>query len=530
MSKVKSLQTNNQERQGDITYALIYCRVSSDRQATEGHGLEAQELRCREYAQRKGYKVEKVFKDSASGGGLYTSRPEQVAIIEHIDKFPYRKFILVIDDISRFARDAQGHMQLRSILRAKGVSIGCPNFNFEESLEGEVVENVMAVFSEYHRKGNKRQVVQKQKARLEAGYYPFGHKKGYDIVKDPIHGKIAVPNAEGMAIKEGLERYANRSLIRKVDLCQFLVEKGVWKKLAPNSQITQITSILQDSFYAGYIEYPEWEVSIRKGHHQAIISSDLLGLNRKRLQKENGGKRIRNDISPDFKLRGLLVCDDCKEHLTAGWSTSGTKKEYPYYICHEKSCPSYGVSLPRKEVEEGFGALLKKHQLKDGVEKIIGAVFGEVWKEEVKSYDDREKLSRLKKVELEERAQKMTDSIMTTNSKELRFIYEKQLEAVAKEIQSLDQRERIELDMSVPYRTALTKATGLLKTPYLAWESLKGLEQQQLFFFIFEEKLAYSKKTGYRTDKIPYVARLFNEFVTTNSCDVEMPRIELGCT
>ncbi|MEI6092951.1 MAG: recombinase family protein, partial [bacterium] len=36
---------------------VIYCRVSSERQVTEGHGLEGQEKRCRDYAEHKGYKV-----------------------------------------------------------------------------------------------------------------------------------------------------------------------------------------------------------------------------------------------------------------------------------------------------------------------------------------------------------------------------------------------------------------------------------------------------------------------------------------
>ncbi len=37
--------------------AVIYCRVSSPKQVKEGHGLQSQETRCREYAKHKGYKV-----------------------------------------------------------------------------------------------------------------------------------------------------------------------------------------------------------------------------------------------------------------------------------------------------------------------------------------------------------------------------------------------------------------------------------------------------------------------------------------
>ncbi|MEP0046243.1 MAG: recombinase family protein, partial [Roseobacter sp.] len=49
--------------------AVIYCRVSSVKQRTSGAGLDSQEHRCRQYAEAKGYEVEMVFPDDASGGG-----------------------------------------------------------------------------------------------------------------------------------------------------------------------------------------------------------------------------------------------------------------------------------------------------------------------------------------------------------------------------------------------------------------------------------------------------------------------------
>ena len=53
----------------EISEAVIYCRVSSDKQIRQGHGLETQEKRCREYAAGRGYKVVEVFHDGAISGG-----------------------------------------------------------------------------------------------------------------------------------------------------------------------------------------------------------------------------------------------------------------------------------------------------------------------------------------------------------------------------------------------------------------------------------------------------------------------------
>ena len=67
------------------TRALIYCRVSTTRQKTEGAGLVSQEHRCRQYAEMKGYTVEAVFPDDASGGGDFMKRPGMCAMLAYLD-------------------------------------------------------------------------------------------------------------------------------------------------------------------------------------------------------------------------------------------------------------------------------------------------------------------------------------------------------------------------------------------------------------------------------------------------------------
>ena len=49
--------------------AIIYCRVSSDRQVKEGHGNDGQENSCRRFADSRSYQVVKVFKDGEHRGG-----------------------------------------------------------------------------------------------------------------------------------------------------------------------------------------------------------------------------------------------------------------------------------------------------------------------------------------------------------------------------------------------------------------------------------------------------------------------------
>ncbi|MCK5374324.1 MAG: recombinase family protein, partial [Alphaproteobacteria bacterium] len=65
--------------------AIIYCRVSSPKQVTEGHGLESQETRCREYAKHKGYKVLDVFHEEGITGKLM-DRPKMQEMLSFLKK------------------------------------------------------------------------------------------------------------------------------------------------------------------------------------------------------------------------------------------------------------------------------------------------------------------------------------------------------------------------------------------------------------------------------------------------------------
>ncbi len=95
-----------------IQKAVIYCRVSSKKQSTDGAGLESQEHRCREYAESKGYHVEAMFPDDTSGGGDFMTRPGMVALLSFLDAKPDENYVVIFDDLKRYARDTEFHLKL----------------------------------------------------------------------------------------------------------------------------------------------------------------------------------------------------------------------------------------------------------------------------------------------------------------------------------------------------------------------------------------------------------------------------------
>jgi DNA invertase Pin-like site-specific DNA recombinase len=297
---------------------LVYARVSSKRQELEGSGLESQQKRCVNDLTSIGVPHGKTFPDTFTGHGDFMQRPAMRALITYIDANPHKKFLVIFDDLSRFARDVEFHIKLRATFRSRDVILRCLNYNFDDTPEGKYAELIMAGGAELFRMQNQRQVIQKMKSCLERGYLPFARKRGYDRVKDPVMGKTHVPNKDGKLMKFALEGFATGRFRRKVDVARYLHEHGFWNpsKRPADKFVDDVTEMLSDVFHAGYIEYPEWGVTRRKGIHKGIITLDTFELNQKRLLKEETKARIRIDISPDFPLRGLVNCPECGQKLT----------------------------------------------------------------------------------------------------------------------------------------------------------------------------------------------------------------------
>jgi DNA invertase Pin-like site-specific DNA recombinase len=119
--------------------ALVYARVSSVSQDPN-----SQDYRCKQRAEEKGYPFEKAFLDKFTGGGDFWKRPAMRTLLEHIDtnqvSNPDKKYVVIFDDLKRFARDTEFHIRLRKEFKSRNVTVECLNFNFEDSPEGRFVE------------------------------------------------------------------------------------------------------------------------------------------------------------------------------------------------------------------------------------------------------------------------------------------------------------------------------------------------------------------------------------------------------
>ena len=287
--------------------AVIYCRVSSTKQSKLGDGLSSQETRCREYARFNRYDVVKVFSDDVSGGLI--KRPGMQSMLAYLRKNKKKRPVVLIDDITRLARGIEAHLQLRRAIDSAGGQLESPSVEFGDSADAELQEYILATVSQHHRKKNAEQTKHRMRARTLNGYWVFQKPPGYEYKRIQGHGKLLVRcEPDASIIQEALEGFASGRFQLQSEVKWFLESFPDFSLNRRGSiHYARVNELLTRVVYAGYLEVPNWDVSLRPGHHEGLISMETFQKIQARL--EEGAKvPARKDINKAFALRGAVVC------------------------------------------------------------------------------------------------------------------------------------------------------------------------------------------------------------------------------
>jgi len=140
-----------------------------------------------------------------------------------------------------------------------------------------------------------------------------------------------------------------------------------------------VNEILTKPIYAGMVQGPPgWDVDLRKGRHEGLISFETFERIQQRLT-EGAKAPARADVSADFPLRGAVVCACCNHPLTACWSTGKVGTRHPYYMCFKKGCARYRKSIRRDRIEGEFDALLERMTPQPVLFDMVRAMFRKAW-------------------------------------------------------------------------------------------------------------------------------------------------------
>lgn len=495
-----------------IKKAIIYCRVSSKKQASEGHGLQSQEVRCREYAAMRGFTVMAVFMDDITGAA--SERPAMKAMLEMLRSHRRNEtHYVIIDDISRLARDLPLHRKLKAAIDTAGGVLVSPNQQFAtgDDPDMEYFESMSALGAEFFRKKNKKQTRDRQRARMSLGYWVFPAPIGYKYEKVEGHGKLLVPVKHiADVIKEAFEGFANGRFETRAEVARFLSDHPRW---SGSSRVTveRVTELFSRPHYAGVIDYPLWNLRMVPGKHKPLISLRTYQAVQARITS-NALAPARKDINEDFPLRNFVVCDDCGQPYKACWSR-GRSAYHPYYLCHTRDCISYGKSVRRDVLESAFAELLTGMKPSPTLVKLITAWFNDLWGNMLTNVDADRAALRDEGLRLQHQITLVVERIVSAKSDSVINAYEQKIQLLETEKAIVDEKiakcGRALPDFDETYRTAL----AFVGDPKILWNSNKLEDKRAVLKLAFTERLRYSREHGYRTAKIAKPFHLFSNLV-----------------
>ena len=457
-------------------------------------------------------------------------RPAMREMLAYLDQRPHQQYVIIFDDLKRFARDTVFHWNLRSALKVRNATPKCLNYEFADDAEGRFVETIFAAQNQLEREQNRRQVVQKMKARLEMGHWCFPSlPQGYKHIKATSTSNSVPTPSEPLVslVKEALEGYASGRFPEQIDVQRFFKEKKL--KGARPIYLEQVKRILvQSLFYAGYVERVEWEVSMRKGLHEGIISLDT----HQKIQERLKGKvrtHIKRFLNPDFPLRKFVVCANCRKPMTASWSTNRGGLKVPYYRCNGKDCSFKNKSIPRDIMTEEFEDILVKIKPSQEVLNLSRAILKDLWlKKEGEMGSKRlEVANELKELDTERR--RLFERITRAVDDKVVALYEDRLGEIA-ESELILKSSVMSLDEHRPsIETALDIVFDFLGNPLKCWAEGDIHRKKLVLNLIFEENLAYNKNSGFETATLSLPLRVFTLPEAQNTRLVEMGGIEPPC-
>lgn len=502
--------------------ALIYCRVSSRKQDDDGDGTRSQEHRCRQYAVEKGYVIDDhaVFHDAVTGGGDFMNRPGMVAVLRYLCAHQHGNYVVIFDDLKRFARDTEFHLRLRKTLAAHNATVECLNFKFEETPEGKFIETIIAAQGELERHQISRQTLQKMKARLERGYSVFKAPVGYRYAESPGQGMLLVKDPMlAPIVQEALEGYASGRFQQQVEVKRFLEGFAEFPRDYRHAVRNQlIHDLLRRPTYAGYLEHKGWGVALRKGQHEGLISFEVYLRIQARLACA-AKVPARKGLDADFPLRGAVVCGACGASLTACWS-KGRRCRYPYYLCFKRGCPAYGKSIPREVLERKFETLLEAIRPSEEGLRSLGILLDQAWTSCLSRSQERERALQQDLAWVELDMKRLLDrQFKATSSGVARAIGRRISQLELQKIALFQKIAESELELrrlGTPPQSRLRTSLQFIANPCLLWKSARLEDKKSVLKLAFGGRLAYLAGE-FRTADISFIFSYLQRFPCCNA-------------
>lgn len=305
--------------------AACYIRVSTDEQ-TE-YSPDSQLKIIRDYAFKHDISLleEYIFaEDGGKSGKNMAKRTEFMRLISLTKKKPKPFDIILVWKFSRFARNQEESIVLKSMLKKNDIDVVSVSESLPEGPFGSLVERIIEWSDEYYLINLAQEVKRGMKERASRGLPVCPPPIGYDM-KDGQY----VPNNDAEYVKNIFNDYLNGMGLRTIAVKYGRLGLRTVRGNEPDNRCVEY--MLRNPVYTGKIRwsfdgraasrrvYDDPNIMITEGTHKPIVSAEVFDKVQIKLDetKKLYGKYQRSEEPMEFMLKGLVRCSACGATLVA---------------------------------------------------------------------------------------------------------------------------------------------------------------------------------------------------------------------
>jgi DNA invertase Pin-like site-specific DNA recombinase len=496
--------------------AVGYCRVSSKEQEETGYSLPAQEKLVREYAEKMGFELIKVFSISESASGKVQRKTfKEMMYFVKLHKIP----VIIVETTDRLTRNFKECIEIDDWI----------NSNEENEVhlvkEGTILHKnansndwfmwrVKVSTAEYYVKRLSENVKKGQKEKLEEGWLPY-RKFGYKTIGDKGKKIHILDTERAVYVKEIFELYSTGKY-SIVQLADVMYERGLRSINGGKVSPSIIHRILTDPFYCGELWWNGKFYGI--GNHEPIISKELF---------EKVQSILKRTRPPLYKKHNPpcknTYCRECGSKFS--WYA---KKDHWYSRCaNYKNCLQNKKPIKfeylDKRVAEEFDGL----SIPDDILELVKKALMDSHKEEIET---RKILERDLKIKIEKIKSKL-DILYQDRLEGLIDLekYKAKKEELEKEMLLLQERLKDLEKTNLDYYDLGVNLLELCKKAKILYENATFQEKQDLIHLAFQKILIRDKAISFEYS--PWFAILKKHSgLIKEICELEKDKILQGET
>ena len=321
--------------------ALIYLRVSTDRQVQEGISLLTQKDRCLAHAETLGYGVDEatdIYTDEGESARSMDRPALMDLLVRCKDDASVRA--VVVYDVSRLARNRMDFALIKQALHKGKVAFLSATEPINDTPEGQMLEGVLSTVAEFFSAQSGRKVSASMRRKAEAGGWPniapYGYQNRREKLPDgTVRAWIEPHPIESRWVRRAFELYATASYTVKV-LAKLLNEEGFAVRHARNRKSTllhhsQLDRLLRNKIYVGIIEWAG--IVNENGNHETLIDPELFNRVQDILRfRSSSTTRTRRHRSP---FKKIAFCDECGSAMTIDLKETSSTRAIRYLRCRK---------------------------------------------------------------------------------------------------------------------------------------------------------------------------------------------------